>query len=503
MNDRTSAERLHGSTKHGTPPTDPDALVPFRRMDPHNAPAPFKEYHGLETIELPRRVAPSSASAKSVLSGQKGPKRPMDRDLVSTLLFLTAGVTRVMELPDRTLYFRAAMSAGNLHPIEVYLILGQGAVGDLPAGLYHYSPPEHTLGVLRRGDYRGAAGVAAPVAVALTGIPWRTTWKYAERGWRHLYWDAGTMLANLLAVADAGGLEHRTLLGFDDRALADLLGVDATSEMPLALVEIGHDGSEAVPAPVDVEPLSLDTARVAPMPIDLQLVEEAQARSSLTTKEVGAWREAAGEIARSAPSSVDVPDGPDDPIEEVVLRRGSTRSMLQESVPSSHLKWPIAASARAAGIDVIPEATLLDNYLTVHGVEGLAPGAYTLAGRTIREQRYVDDIRERSASLCLGQDLGGDSAYTVYHVADLEPTLSALGSRGYRVAQLEAGIVSGRLALCAFTLGLGATGLTFFDDAVSSFFGTSSQPMLVTAVGVPSGSPAPAGTPGEPVRLRR
>jgi hypothetical protein len=38
-------------------------------------------------------------------------------------------------------------------------------------------------------------------AVVITGVPWRTGWRYRERGYRHVYWDAGTMLAQLLAAA--------------------------------------------------------------------------------------------------------------------------------------------------------------------------------------------------------------------------------------------------------------------------------------------------------------
>ena len=112
-----------------------------------------------------------------------------------------------------------------------------------------------------------------------------------------------------------------------------------------------------------------------------------------------------------------------------------------------------------------------------------------------------ESARKVSAELCLNQPLGGDSAYTVFHNARLDPIMDALGSRGYRVAQLEAGIVCGRLALAAFALGLGASGLTFFDDLVSKYFGTSATPMLVTAVGVPNTIPAPAGIPGAPATL--
>jgi hypothetical protein len=107
-----------------------------------------------------------------------------------------------------------------------------------------------------------------------------------------------------------------------------------------------------------------------------------------------------------------------------------------------------------------------------------------------------------SARLCLDQPLGGDSAYTVFHAAELEPLLDTLGARGYRAAQLEAGIVSGRLALNAVALAGGATGLTFYDSLVSMYFGTDASPLLATAVGAPETRPAPSGTPGRPAELR-
>jgi hypothetical protein len=115
----------------------------------------------------------------------------------------------------------------------------------------------------------------------------------------------------------------------------------------------------------------------------------------------------------------------------------------------------------------------------------------------------VDDPRFAGRRLCLDQPLGGDSAYTTFHAARLDPLLDALGGRGYRLALLEAGIVAGRLALNAVALHAGATGLTFYDGLVSRYFRTDAAPMLATAVGIPQTSPAPSGRPGKPAELRR
>lgn len=502
MNDRDSARRLHESTKHGTPPSDPQALVSFQRLDPRNAPRPFKHYRGIDSLDLSDDVVASSLPAMSVLSGEEGETGPLNFALLSTILFLAAGVTRVLDHLGRQIYFRTAMSAGNLHPVEVYVVAGEGGVDGLEAGVYHFAPLEHRLTPLRHGDHRSFAGVDTPLAIVLTGIAWRTTWKYGERGWRHLYWDAGTLLANLLAAADAHGLAHRTLLGFDDATVCDLLGIDGVSEMPLAIATLGPGGYEWPEAPV-LDLLSMEVASLAPNPIRLPLLERAQAGSALLAEEVESWRQARPANAREAPTKVEGPNAGDDLIEDVILRRGSTREMVRRQVPRGHLEWPLRAATRAVGFDVIPRGSLLDHYVNVHAVDGFEAGAYRQTGDGLELVRRSNTARDESTSLCLGQPLGGESAYTVFHSGELGPILSGLGSRGYRVAQVESGVVSGRIALCAFALGLGATGLTFFDDAVARYFDATAQPMLVTSVGVPAKPPAPAGTPGRPITLRR
>ncbi|HEU5270142.1 MAG TPA: nitroreductase family protein, partial [Jatrophihabitans sp.] len=64
----------------------------------------------------------------------------------------------------------------------------------------------------------------------------------------------------------------------------------------------------------------------------------------------------------------------------------------------------------------------------------------------------------------LGQRRAGDSAINFYLLANLPAVLARQGNRGYRAAQLAAGIVAGRLYLAAYALGYAATGLTFHDD---------------------------------------
>jgi SagB-type dehydrogenase family enzyme len=510
------AATLHRLTRHGSAldAIDRGRLVGFRPLDPGNRPAPFKRYVARKPVPLNREFGLSSARGADVLSGGPGGvlKAPWDAKRLARLLFFANGVSRTSRSAfGETTYFRTAMSAGNLHPVEIYVVCGD--LNGVSVGVHHFAPLEFGLTELRRGDYRGALAqaaadpriAAAPVTLVVSGIPWRTGWKYGERGFRHLYWDAGTMLANLLVVEPSASVT----VGFVDNEVARLVGVDSVSEYPLALVVVhGSDTAENNGAISDASALGhLDLAveTISRAPIEFPLVTAAQRDGDLPdATAVQQWRAVASSLGTPAAVAVEPPpSGSDDPIETVILRRGSTRLMRHETVRRELLTWGLGAAARVVPGDVASEhATLLQHFVSVHDVAGVAPGVYRWRGDRL-EQGREGQYRDLAAHLCYDQPLGGDSAYTAFHAADLDEVLGALGSRGYRAAQLEAGIAAGRLALAAFTLGYGATGLTFYDDAVSQHFETPAACMLVTSVGVPDYRNAPGGRPGAPTELAR
>jgi SagB-type dehydrogenase family enzyme len=464
---------FHLQTRHGSP-VDRAHLVDFRPLEPTNRPAPFKRYVGREAIPLPRTIDEP---------GELG-----------RLLFLAGGVTRVSDsrmLEDRT-YFRAAMSAGNLHPIELYVVGADGVA--------HYDPLGHALTRLRDVP---VAGVDAGTAIVLTGIPWRTAWKYGERGYRHLFWDAGAMLANLLAVAEADDLAARVWVGFDDDAVGRVVGVDGTTEFPLAIVTLGDD--TAAPNWGTVDELHPDVEPISPRPIEFPLITATHRAGILGPRDVRAWRAVGAAFTGEPATEDDLPAADHDlpPIDEVILARGSTRVMQRESAPRELLDKGLARASRPVRSDFTATGrTLLTHFVSVHAIHGVAPGAYRWrADRRELEAVHLGDTRDAAELLCLRQPLGGDSAFTAFHSADLDPILRAFGARGYRAAQLDAGIAAGRLSLAAFALGFGATGLTFFDAAVSQFFATDAACMLVTSVGVPAYRNTPGGGPGATAEL--
>lgn len=81
---------------------------------------------------------------------------------------------------------------------------------------------------------------------------------------------------------------------------------------------------------------------------------------------------------------------------------------------------------------------------------------------------------------------------------DLQRVLEALGSRGYHAASLDAGMRVGRIYLGAYARGLGATGLTFYDDEVAKLVapGTRLEPMMSIAIGIDARRPGLRRTAG-------
>ena len=449
------AWEYHNRTKHSYESIRRGA----RSLDWDNQPLPFKIYRDLPPISLP---PPAGRSAGE----------PPGLKQLAHLLHFSAGITRRRR--DEIL-FRAAACTGALYEIELYLVCGP--LADLPAGLYHFDPRDMALRQLRDGDFRGlvvaaTAGehsvVHAPALVISTGTYWRNAWKYQARTYRHFGWDNGTILANLLGVAEALGLPATLVCGFADTQINHLLGLDTGREVSLSLVSVGHAESPAPPAPHEIPSLHLRTVPLSKREVDYPAMQQMHAASSLSTpEEVAAWRGPLQSPVRQ--EAAPLPE----PIEQVIQHRGSTRHFEREPISYAQLSTILEYAARPIPADFLtPAGALLnDLYLIVNAVDGLEPGAYfyRAADRALEPLKH-GDFRSRATYLALGQDLAGDAAVAVFFLSDLNLWLARFGNRGYRAVQLEAGILGGRVYLAAYAQHLGATGLTFYDDDVVQFF---------------------------------
>ena len=114
------------------------------------------------------------------------------------------------------------------------------------------------------------------------------------------------------------------------------------------------------------------------------------------------------------------------------------------------------------------------------------------------------EFRREGGELCLEQPLGADASAVAFFLSDLDPVLARWGSRGYRAVNLAAGLLGGRLYLGAYGFGLGATGLTFYDDEVVQFFepdAAGKEAIFVTALGPAARRQTPRDLPVAPAAL--
>ena len=252
--DIQAAWKYHDGTKHSYWSV---------RNNPHfldwaNRPLPFKIYPTIERFPLPRDMPQTGVAALSAIS-EPVPSSPADsvpalHDLVR-ILFFSAGITRQRTFPGGEIYFRAAACTGALYEIELYVVTGD--LTGLDAGVYHFNPADVSLGLLRKGDFRGNLAQAtamepavahAPATIICTGTYWRNAWKYQARTYRHFGWDSGTLLANMLAVSAASGLPAGIVLGFVDAEVNRLLDLDTRREVSWCLVPIGRTSEGSLPA---------------------------------------------------------------------------------------------------------------------------------------------------------------------------------------------------------------------------------------------------------------
>ena len=485
------------------------------RNNPHfldwaNRPQPFKIYPKIEPLPLPRDVPQTGVAALSAISetvpSSRADSVPDLQDL-ARILYFSAGITKQRAHPGGEIYFRAAACTGALYEIELYVVTGD--LAGLDAGVYHFNPADVSLRLLRKGDFRRNLAQAtamepavahAPATIICTGTYWRNAWKYQARTYRHFGWDNGTLLANMLAISAASGLSAEIVLGFVDAEVNRLLDLDTRREVSLCLVPIGRKSESSPPSPREVPALGLETIPLSEREVEYPAMLEMHDASSLKSEEeVAQWRGKQPVFPSSAPAGEAIrlqrlpeEEQPKDTIEQVILRRGSTRAFDKTaSITLEQLSTIVDCATRGVPADFLepPGAQLNDLYLIVHAVQGLKPGAYFF----FREHNTLEllkegEFRAEAHHLGLEQELPADACVDIFFLTDLKRILERYGNRGYRAVQLEAGAIGGRMYLAAYAQRLGATGLTFFDDDVINFFSPHAKgksAVFLLAIGKP------------------
>lgn len=235
-------QRLYESTKLSPEQERSSPLVAYRK------PESYKTYPQAKKIKLPpadfkgENLEQVIKKRRSKRQNEPYSENPINLKELSQVLFSAGAITGHYQ----NLELRAAPSAGALYPIEIYLAVND--VSDLERGIYHYSVKDHSLELIKAGDFRDKVeyavmnqpGVKEAAAVFIfTAIPGRTTTKYDLRGWRYVYMEVGYISENLYLEAISLGLSTTAMGAFYDDEVNNLLEIDGKGELALHIQILG------------------------------------------------------------------------------------------------------------------------------------------------------------------------------------------------------------------------------------------------------------------------
>jgi SagB-type dehydrogenase family enzyme len=429
---------------------------------------------------------------------------------------------------------RTNPSSGNLHPTEGYLLIGK-VPGLLPfPGLYHYAAKEHALELRAELPQESLTSLLQgfpPDAflVGFTSVNWRETWKYGERAFRYCQHDVGHAIGSVRIAARTLGWRMLLLDGLADDTVAALLGVDRTRDFKGA--EREHPDCLAVVWPAD-QGAGVSTGETISLPRSLapDVVRESMRQiwhgkanrlsrddpvqwQILNQVEVASWKlsteHGVVELNRESHAGKTPSIYPGQPSARQVIRQrrsalafdgktsisvGSFFTMLARVMPGVGRDL----CQRPMPWDVLPWEPAIHLALFVHRVDGLAPGLYMLVRDPAKvgslsqamHQQFAwtsppgcpkdlplflleaGDARQMAAQVSCGQEIAGDSAFSLGMIAEFESSLRRYGAWFYRRLFWETGVIGQVLYLEAEATGVRATGIgCFFDDPVHQVIG--------------------------------
>jgi len=518
------AQHYHSRTKYD-PATLEDQVQPLVLSQ---QPVPFKTYQIGQDIDL-----------KPYLEHQPDANR--DPDLLSwmrlsRLLINSYGLTaKFPTSTGQTFYLRAAPSAGGLYPAEVYLI--SRGTHLLSAGLYNYQARTHSLlrywddhcwQALQEACFWHPTLENTQLALVITGVFYRSAWRYQDRAYRRIFLDTGHLLGNIELASALSDYRPHLIGSFADQAMNKLLYLRPEDEGVLAVLPLADllAVEQNLPHYNAVFPASAQTEfPLLPAGELLSYFHQATAISTSTVSPSWQTRHLnssqgndSNPEAQGLPTTIrELEDKYNFPfclristdtapldwgqslqaLETTILKRRSTRRYSAASIGLDHLKQLLDFSYQTShygeqGLDGDPDyfdLNLLQTFLVILGVEGLDEGCYYYAphSQELRQVRFKNFRRELHY-LCLGQELGRDAAAVLFHTADLARAIDTYGDRVYRYLHMDAGHLAQRLNLAAIRLGLGVSGIGgFFDDQVNEVLGIPEDEAVIyiTTLGQP------------------
>lgn len=437
---------------------------------------------------------------------------------ISQLLLCSYGLTGMIPTGGEPHYLRAAPSAGGLYPAEIYVISRGTPL--LSAGLYNYQARTHSLVHFWENDIWTKLQMACfwhpilentQIALVITAVFFRSSWRYQDRAYRRIFLDSGHLLGNVELACALSDYRPHLIGGFADETVNQLLYLDPEQEGTIAVVPLADLLEIKQNLPLARTVLPSQTQTTYPNVADGLLLNYFHQATQLppdATKKVN-WKLPTVEGQRTDKYNfpfclkVSTATAPIhwrqdlDGLKQTLLKRRSTRAYTGEALTLDELNALLDFTYQPKHyidqeLDGSPDyfdLSLVETFIAVSAVAGLEDGCYYYAPRAqeLRQIRFKN-FRKELHYLCLGQDLGRDAGAVLFHTADLKAAVAEYGDRVYRYLHMDAGHLGERLNLAAIYLGLGVSGIGgFFDDQVNEVLGIPADEavLYITTLGRP------------------
>lgn len=499
------AEYYHDQTKY-----TPEGIASSQhRLDLDKQPSVFKEYPNKKTIDisylLPIERNPFSDT------GIKPPNdfTEVDKSLaeLSKLLYFSNGITAILPYADKPFYMRSSPSAGGLYPTEIY-VLASGYKG-LEDGIYNYQAQKHGLVLIQKNDVKSKLLEATfnhpevesgNLFLILTGVFFRSSWRYQDRAYRRICLDTGHILGNIDLVSFLSNFKTILIGGFNDKLINETLCLDEDDEQALSIISLSKKETISefpCALPSKLEPQNTKTPEGMRL---LQLHNRSKIENFVNVPNINIpdieekFKFSSKILLEEEPHNFQW----NKTLLPTILKRRSTRAFTGEPLTKEELNAILDFTYHpelfyADGLDPSPQyfdLSLVETFVAVNDVDGLEDGCYYYSkkGRYLRQVRFKN-FRDDIYYLCLGQELGYKASAVIFHTCDLPKSIFKYGERAYRYIHLDAGHLGQRINIAAVNLNLGVSGIGgFFDDTVNDVLGIPEDEAVVyiTTLGIPA-----------------
>lgn len=455
-----------------------------------DAPLTYKLYQGMPVVPLSGEVPLSLADNK--------PPARLGIEGIGHFLWYAYGMTQVSESffsddgdPVHT-FRRHAPSGGGLYPNELYVYL---KIEDLPEGIYHYDPAHHRLGLLRAGNFDSyistALGDRCEISSCfgtafISTMFWKNFFKYNNFSYRLQGLDAGVLMGQLLAAAKRFGFATGVYFQYLDSAINHLLGLSEEEESVYSIIPLSVEMTNwSVSGVASRQNITSAELKRELNPIEFKRYERSKKvlkfpkllalnKASVleSTNSFSRVFNPSRDIEESLQISLPRTESLAFDLAEVSKKRTSPEmdfimSRVSQQQLASLLKESMSSFSYRNDLDEIycRQEPRVSVYGCFYNVEGIANGAYFYN----HAEHSLQEIQQGDHRLRLQTGLSIDNVNLMQvpiclHIAGNQDFLrEELGYRGYRILQMEAGMLLQNLLLTASALGLGGHPLLGFD----------------------------------------